>query len=145
MDGVLRAVSNGNVIAGGVLTFLAAHEHIEVKFQLARADGIPDAVIKGICDWSVARNVLFPENPLKEETFKDSLQAYAMLQVMNACNALFRNPQLFAHHKNEDLKELIRSYTLCRICLSFCTIIMFTYGIQRLWASCVSPLSESPV
>lgn len=159
--GFLDSVTYGDILTGGsVLSSFAEKDKIclgysksdfiaggemegNALFQLASTDGIPGAVIKGICDWGVAKNDIFPEDPLQEEIFKDSLQAYAMSRVMYACDALFRDPLLFAHPKNEDIKALKRSYILCRIFLFFCTIVMFLYGFLGLSGTCSSFVLES--
>lgn len=45
------------------------------RYQFANSENVPGVVIKGICDWGVSKNDIYPEDPKKEERFKDSLQA----------------------------------------------------------------------
>ena len=44
-------------------------------YQFANSENVPGVVIRGICDWGVSKNDIYPEDPKKEERFKDSLQA----------------------------------------------------------------------
>lgn len=70
-------------------------------FQVSYFTGIPCVVIKGICDWGVAKNDVFNGNTEKEEKFKDSLQAYAMKQALEKSEPLFNDNVLFDVPKNE--------------------------------------------
>ena len=69
-----------------------------------KRSGIPCAVIKGICDWGVAKNDIFPNEPEREDEFKDSLQAYAMSQVVEKCYPLFRDGTIFSSSKMKNLE-----------------------------------------
>lgn len=98
-------------------------------FQYEKSDGIPCAVIKGICDWGVEKNSIFSDsektskldddessklNEEKEEIFKDSLQAFAMKNVFEKCRPLFHDKFLFATSKNSDINELKFKYKFSR-------------------------------
>lgn len=96
-DKVCTAYSKNDYVVGGEMEGCAL-------FQVSNSTGIPCAVIKGICDWGVAKNDIFPENPVLEEKFKDSLQAYAMKMVVDKCGALFRDRTLFNISKTKDLE-----------------------------------------
>lgn len=97
---------------------------------------IPCVVIKGICDWGVAKNDIFGkemlDDCLKEEWFKDSLQAYAMNKVVEKCEPLFRDKTLFSSTKNkiserekQKSKMLFVSNLVSIICMLFVCIIFY--------------------
>lgn len=78
-------------------------------FQVAPSCGIPCAIIKGICDWGVAKNDIYDNEPeskeknkdssVSEERFKDSLQAFAMGNAVSKCDILFNDKSLFGSSK----------------------------------------------
>lgn len=98
-------------------------------FQVAPSCGIPCAIIKGICDWGVAKNEICDNEPeseeknkdssesgeknkdnsdseeenkdssVSEERFKDSLQAFAMGKAVSKCDILFNDKSLFGSSK----------------------------------------------
>lgn len=96
-DRVCVAYSKGDYVVGGEMEGSAL-------FQISQSRGIPCAVIKGICDWGVAKNDIFPDAPEQEEVFKDSLQAYAMSQVVKKCYPLFRDGTIFSSSKMKQLE-----------------------------------------
>lgn len=112
-------------------------------FQTAHFTDIPCAVIKGICDWGVAKNDIFGKEKLgngklKEEWFKDSLQAYAMSLVVEKCEPLFRDRTLFNSTKNKKAENekkksniLFLSNLISIICMLAITIGVLTCVGQR--------------
>lgn len=125
-DKVCIAYSKNDYVVGGEMEGCAL-------FQVSNSTGIPCAVIKGICDWGVAKNDIFPEDPVREEEFKDSLQAYAMSMVVDKCGALFRDRTLFNISKTKDLdiekernKVLIFSTIISNIII-FIMVILYLY------------------
>jgi Nucleoside phosphorylase len=101
-------------------------------FQFADSDGIPGVVIKGICDWGVAKNDIFPDDTEKEEKFKESLQAMAMVCAVEKSTRLFKDPELFTEPKNANIKHLRKEQLVYRWCLSLTTIILFLLGVFEL-------------
>lgn len=89
-------------------------------FQTAQRVGIPGVVIKGICDWGVAKNDIFMDmteevEPLskaleevrkQEEDLKDSLQAFAMKKAIEKCSLLLKDKGLFSSPKNENIEGI---------------------------------------
>lgn len=85
-------------------------------FQTAKRTGIPGAVIKGICDWGVAKNDIYLDEAEKneslnealemEEKLKDSLQAFAMKSAVAKCSLLVKDRGLFSAPKNENVECL---------------------------------------
>lgn len=96
-DRVCVAYSKSDYVVGGEMEGSAL-------FQISHSSGIPCAVIKGICDWGVAKNDIFPNEPEREDEFKDSLQAYAMSQVVEKCYPLFRDGTIFSSSKMKNLE-----------------------------------------
>ena len=96
-DRVCVAYSKSDYVVGGEMEGSAL-------FQISYSSGIPCAVIKGICDWGVAKNDIFPNEPEREDEFKDSLQAYAMSQVVEKCYPLFRDGTIFSSSKMKNLE-----------------------------------------
>lgn len=105
-------------------------------FQTSYYTDIPCAVIKGICDWGVAKNDIFgketiEDGTLKEEWFKECLQAYAMSQVVEKCEPLFRDKTLFSATKNREAerekkksKMLLTSNLLSILCMLAISILL---------------------
>lgn len=128
-DKICTAYSKNDYVIGGEMEGSAL-------FQISHNSGIPCAVIKGICDWGVAKNNIFSENPLREEYFKDSLQAYAMQKVFEKCEPLFRDRTIFNTSKMKELdvekrkaKQLIISNIISNIILLFVGIgLLLTVG-----------------
>lgn len=122
-------------------------------FQSSFFTDIPCAVIKGICDWGVAKNDIFDEKTfaengeLKEEWFKKSLQAYAMLNVLEKCEPLFRDKTLFSSSKIKAIerekrknKFLLTSNLISIICMLLVGIfllIRFNYSFEKLLIFCL--------
>ena len=101
-------------------------------FQYANTDGIPGVVIKGICDWGVAKNDIFPDNPAKEEKFKDSLQALAMVRSVEKSTRLFIDPELFSEPKNANASFLRKEQIVYRWCIGLTAAVLFIMGIYEL-------------
>lgn len=104
-------------------------------FQTSYFTDIPCAVIKGICDWGVAKNDIFGEDVfeneiLKEEWFKDSLQAYAMLNVIDKCEPLFRDGTLFSSAKNMDYEREKKKSKILLVSNLIAIIFMLIIGIS---------------
>jgi len=96
---IVDAVPSNNIIGGEMEGYGLFDECTEKE--------IPCAVIKGICDWGIGKNGL-SNDPIENDSMKDSLQAYAMLNVLNACDDLFRDSHLFKGHVEHDfLKDPI--------------------------------------
>lgn len=101
----------------------------DALFQYAKNDGIPGVVIKGICDWGVAKNDIFPDNPKDEEKFKDSLQAFAMAEAVEKCSPLFNDKEIFATPKNVNVIELKKNYRVVKVSLILSQIIILLRGV----------------
>lgn len=103
---ICRAYSEQDFVIGGEMEGSAL-------FQLCASYDIPCAVIKGICDWGTCKNGVYCDNSdlecddtpqdydshEKEAHLKTCAQAYAMMQVFEKCNVLFRDSTLFNHPK----------------------------------------------
>lgn len=116
VNGFLDGVTYGGVLSGGIVmssfvekdrvcTAYSKDDYIvggemegSALFQISNINNIPCAVIKGICDWGVAKNNIFG-NKVDEEKFKNSLQAYAMKNVIEKCELLFRDSTIFSTSK----------------------------------------------
>ena len=101
----------------------------DALFQYTKNDGIPGVVIKGICDWGVAKNDIFPDNPKDEEKFKDSLQAFAMAEAVEKCDPLFNDKEIFAAPKNINAIELRKNYRFAKVSLILSQIIILLRGV----------------
>ena len=126
-DKVCTAYSKNDYVVGGEMEGCAL-------FQVSNGIGISCAVIKGICDWGVAKNDIFPENPIREEEFKDSLQAYAMKMVVDKCGVLFRDQTLFNISKTKDLdieKEKNKVLGVINFISNVIIIIMGIFSLLR--------------
>lgn len=97
-DKICLAYSENEFIIGGEMEGNAL-------FQISNSTDIPCVIIKGICDWGVAKNNLY-DNSKKEEHTKISLQAYAMLNVLEKCRILFCDASLFDIPKYNEIKKL---------------------------------------
>ena len=98
-------------------------------FQNASTDGIPGGVIKGICDWGVAKNDIFPDDLTKEEKYKDSLQAFAMACAVAKSTRLFVDPELFSETKNANVTFLRKEQKVYRWCIGLTSALLFIMGI----------------
>ncbi len=124
-DKVCTAYSKNDYVVGGEMEGSAL-------FQVSHDCGIPCAVIKGICDWGVAKNDIFPGNPSSEENFKDSLQAYAMQKVFEKCELLFDDRTIFNSPKTKELdveKKKVKCLTISNI---ISDIVLLCMGIGLL-------------
>lgn len=114
-------------------------------FQYAKTDGIPCAVIKGICDWGVAKNDIFDDDRILEESFKDCLQAFAMSKVIDSCDFLFNDETLFASSKNAEMSRLRYQYKTAMFSLCFTIIIIIALAIPKSWELIISEIVFSSV
>lgn len=107
---VCRAYSKQDFIVGGEMEGSAL-------FQICASYDIPCAVIKGICDWASLKNGIFCADSVnktlmkqqiseeekaaqeKESILKTCAQAFAMTQVFEKCDVLFRDSTIFSHPK----------------------------------------------
>lgn len=149
--GFLDGVTYGDILSGGsVMSSFKEKDRIclgytkadyiiggemegNAVFQYAKKVDIPGVVIKGICDWGVAKNGIFPNDPEREDLFKDSLQAFAMKKAVKKCKALFNDKEIFSTPKNITLKKLREKYFFCKWGLIVSQLIMVTNGIYILW------------
>lgn len=146
-DKVCTAYSDNDFVIGGEMEGSGL-------FQTSCFTDIPCAVIKGICDWGIVKNDIFGEETLengslKEEWFKDSLQAYAMSKVVEKCEPLFRDKTLFNATKNRDAeREKKKSKILftsnlisimCMLAVSISLLFHFNQGYTQL-LSLILPL-----
>lgn len=106
-DKICSGYTNADFIIGGEMEG-------DALFQYAKIADIPGVVIKGICDWGVAKNDIFPEEPDREECFKNSLQAFAMVSAIEKSEPLFHDKEVFATPKNIEYIELKHKYKLFR-------------------------------
>lgn len=100
-------------------------------FQFARRGGVPGVVIKGICDWGVAKNDIFPDEPEKEEPFKKSLQALAMENAIRRSEPLFNDKEIFAEPKNEDTAALKKNYRRAQDALAVSQILILMIAFSK--------------
>lgn len=126
-DRICTAYSENDFVVGGEMEGSGL-------FQTSYFTGIPCAVIKGICDWGVAKNDIFGDETLdngksKEEWFKDSLQAYAMIEVIKKCEPLFRDKTLFSSSKNKAEVRERQKNRLLFLCNVISIICMLFVGI----------------
>lgn len=133
---ICRAYSKQDFVVGGEMEGSAL-------FQLCAGYGIPCAVIKGICDWGSRKNGIYRDDSVtvkrdehrtseahkKEAHLKTCAQAFAMTQVFEKCNVLFRDPTLFSHPKTRavDTERKISDW-LVRLS-AFTCILMLVYEI----------------
>lgn len=134
-DKICTAYSENDFVIGGEMEGSGL-------FQTSYFTDIPCAVIKGICDWGVAKNDIFGEETLengtsKEEWFKESLQAYAMNKVVEKCEPLFRDKTLFSSTKHKDAERekrksnlLFASNLISIICMLAVGILFLIYSKQ---------------
>ena len=104
----------------------------DALFQYSNTDGIPGVVIKGICDWGIAKNDIFPDDPVKEEGFKDSLQAFAMACAVEKSTSLFLDPELFSEPKNTNITFLRKERRINRWCIGLTSATLLVMGIFEL-------------
>lgn len=95
---IIRSI--GEVFIGGEM------EGYGLFFECEQAD-IPCVIIKGICDWGVEKNAL-DKDPKKNNKIKDSLQAYAMVNTLDACDTLFEDEFLFTGRKQNNFKDWMK-------------------------------------
>ena len=133
---ICRAYSKQDFVIGGEMEGCAL-------FQLCAGYDIPCAVIKGICDWGSRKNGIYcddsvtvkkdghptSEEDKKEAHLKTCAQAFAMTQVLEKCDVLFRDPTLFSHPKTRavDTERKISDW-LVRLS-AFTCILMLIYEI----------------
>ncbi len=130
-DKICTAYSENDFVIGGEMEGSGL-------FQTSYFTDIPCAVIKGICDWGVAKNDIFGEEKiddetLKEEWFKDSLQAYAMSKVVEKCEPLFRDKTLFNATKNRDAEREKRKNKIMLISNLIAIMCMLSVSISFLF------------
>ncbi len=148
--GFLEGVTYGGILSGGsVMSSFEEKDRVclgytkpdyiiggemegNAVFQYTKKLGIPGVVIKGICDWGVAKNDIYSDNPIREEKLKDSLQAFAMEQVVEKCNLLFNDKELFSTPKNIDTNKLNNKYYFCLVLLLVCQVLMIGNGLYEL-------------
>lgn len=124
-DRICTAYSKNDYVIGGEMEGCAL-------FQVSNICNIPCSVIKGICDWGVAKNDIFIEKTAGvkhpfveefinlyaelddeidddivfcEERFKECLQAYAMKKVIEKCAPLFHDRTIFSVSKTKKLED----------------------------------------
>lgn len=112
-------------------------------FQIGNPQKIPGVVIKGICDWGVAKNDIFQFDPTREEDFKDSLQAYAMNNAFDQCSRLMMDPEIFSVPKNADVKELKREQGIYRGCIIALVVFLFLVSMIQFYVNI--PVLHFPV
>ena len=152
-NGFLDGVTYGDILTGGsVMSSFVEKDKIcagytkadfiiggemegNALFQYSKTNGIPGVVIKGICDWGVAKNDIFPSEPNKEEKFKDSLQAFAMANAVDKCDPLFNDKEIFSSPKNINTISLKKQCTFCKINLIISQIMIFVHGLLLLFPS----------
>lgn len=157
----LEGVTYGDILSGGsVMSSFAEKDTVclgytkadfivggemegDALFQYAKNEGIPGVVIKGICDWGVAKNNIYPEDPEKEEVFKDSLQAFAMTKAIEKSSPLFNDKEIFAVPKDANVKEIQRKYRYCRNFLIVSQMLMLVYGILLLYSQITTSITET--
>ena len=149
-NGFLDSITYGDMLSGGsVLSSFAEKDKIclgytkadyivggemegTALFQNASTDGIPGVVIKGICDWGVAKNDIFPNDPIKGEKYKDSLQALAMACTVDESQKLFNDPELFSEPKNANVTFLRKEQKVYRWCIGLTGALLFIMGIYEI-------------
>ena len=97
-------------------------------------------VIKGICDWGVAKNDIFPEEPDREECFKNSLQAFAMVRAIEKSTPLFHDKEIFAMPKNIEYIELKHKYKLFKYSFIVSQLIALACCFLRIHNVPINPL-----
>lgn len=148
--GFLDSVTYGDVLSGGsVMSSCEEKDRVclgytkadfiiggemegNAVFQYAKKIGIPGVVIKGICDWGIVKNGIYEGDAKREERFKDSLQAFAMIQAVEKCGSLFNDKELFSSSKNIASKKLKNKYMFCLYGLIASQILMITNAIYLL-------------
>jgi len=121
-DKVCLGYTKNDFIVGGEMEGTAL-------FQIAKTEGIPCAIIKGICDWGVAKNDIFPEDRAKEEVFKDSLQAYAMEEAFEKCMPLLMDKTLFNEPKFNSFHVLEKQFLIAKKCMQFILFMTIAFGL----------------
>ncbi len=152
-NGFLDGVTYGGILCGGsvmssfdekerVCTAYSKNDYIiggemegNALFQVAQSRDIPCAVIKSICDWGMAKNDIYPEDAFAENVFKDSLQAYAMSQVVDKCNSLFNDKTLFASSKTRDIDDEKKKNKQLIISNLVLIGIVLCLGIYSIWSA----------
>lgn len=130
---ICRAYSKQDYVVGGEMEGSAL-------FQLCASYDIPCAVIKGICDWGSCKNGIYSdvseaekedkglsskEELEKEAHLKKCAQAFAMSQVFEKCDVLFRDHTLFSHPKSRAVDaERKTSRTLMCICMAVNLLVL---------------------
>ncbi len=89
-------------------------------------------MMKGICDWGVAKNDIYPEDPEKEEQFKESLQAFAMKKAVESCFLLMQDKALFSRPKNENVDVLQKQNKIAKAIAVIPQVLIFVSGLLSL-------------
>jgi len=149
--GFLESVTYGDVLTGGsVMSSFEEKDKVclgytkndfviggemegSALFQYAKTEGIPGAIIKGICDWGVAKNDVFDDAPEKEEEFKCGLQAYAMAMAVEKATLLFSDKTLFEVPKSYSNRMLGKRYKLAKHSLAISLLLMFLTNVMILF------------
>lgn len=121
-DKVCNAYTKNDFVVGGEMEGSAL-------FQVSNNCDIPCAVIKGICDWGIAKNDIFPGDPIREETFKDSLQAFAMINVVEKCFPLLNDKTIFSTSKTKSIDEEKKKNKRLFACNLLTNIIVLFFGL----------------
>lgn len=124
-DKICAGYTKADFIVGGEMEGSAL-------YRFANIENVPGVVIKGICDWGVAKNDIFPDDPEREELFKNSLQAYAMSQAVKKCSLLLKDAELFSEPKQADTKLLMQQRKRNRIVIISVMVIMLTLTMYKL-------------
>lgn len=132
-DKICSGYTNADFIIGGEMEG-------DALFQYAKIADIPGVVIKGICDWGVAKNDIFPEEPDREECFKNSLQAFAMVRAIEKSTPLFHDKEIFAMPKNIEYIELKHKYKLFKYSFIVSQLIALACCFLRIHNVPINPL-----
>ena len=102
-------------------------------YQFSNNENIPGFVLKGICDWGVSKNSIYPNEPEKEEKYKDSLQAFAMSKAVEKCAQLLKDAELFSEPKHADIKKLQKEQKRNSTVLAVVAWLLLFYGGYKLF------------
>lgn len=151
--GFIDSVTFGDVLTGGsVLSSISEKAKIcqgytktdfivggemegSALYQFANIENVPGFVMKGICDWGVSKNNIYPDEPEMEEAFKDSLQAFAMSKAVEKCAQLLKDAELFSEPKHADIKKLQKEQKWNRTALTVVACLLLVYGGYKLYCT----------
>lgn len=102
-DKICSGYSKADFIIGGEMEG-------DAVLKYSKYEGIPGVVIKGICDWGVAKNNIYPHEPEMEEELKVKLQAYAMANAIEKCSPLMNDSGLFSRPKNSGVNDWLDNH-----------------------------------